>query len=115
MRSFLNLVIIIAILSITGIFVFQNNAALTVHFFSWSYELSSGMIVLFSLLSGFIFGVLWFLPWIIYKNFVIGNLKSKLEKTTTWLMETTKNVHNLTEIKEKNEKKDMILKEFLPK
>ncbi len=115
MRSLLNLIIIIGILAMTGIFVFQNNTPLAVHFFSWSYELTSGTIVLFSLIIGIFIGILWFVPRIIYRNFVIWSLKNKLEKTETWLAQTTQNVHSLTEIRENNEKKDMIIKEFLPK
>lgn len=62
---------LIAIVAIT--FAFQNNDSVTLHFFSWVFTESVALLILAAILTGFIIGMMLFLP---------GNLSA------TWKLRT---------------------------
>ncbi len=61
-KKIVYIVFIAAAFIVLAIFIAQNNQPVSIHFLKWHYESQSGLIVLFSFISGMFVG---FLMWII--------------------------------------------------
>ncbi|MEI6710804.1 MAG: lipopolysaccharide assembly protein LapA domain-containing protein [bacterium] len=122
MRSTLFLIVLLIFVAVLGIFVFQNNTPVTLSLFSYSLNLSQGILALIACVLGIFFGIVWFLPRIIHRNILIIRLRKQNAELTQYLssselarQEQTQKAESLDRKLSLAEKKEAILEAFLGK
>lgn len=122
MRSTLFLIVVLILVALLGIFVFQNNTPVTLSFFSYSLNLSQGILALIACVLGIFFGIVWFLPRMIHRNILIIRLRKKNIELTQYLssselarQEEMQRAESLDKKLSLAEKKEAILEAFLGK
>jgi uncharacterized integral membrane protein len=79
MKYFLTIILTILVLAI-AIFIFQNDAIVTLKFLSYHTEVISGLIILASVFLGIILTATMILPNLILKNYKVKGLEQEVEK-----------------------------------